>query len=291
MIKKNNLKNITALNIIINIVLSVIKIISGTIFFSPALISDGIHSGSDLITDIAVYISSKLSEKPGDKEHPYGHGKINNIANLIIALILIATAINIMLKSLAFISHTNQIHPSLINLAIAGISVLLKEFLFHKNKKIGQELANETLLTNAWHHRSDALSSLAVFIGILLGYINKKLIIADPIIGIFISFLIIFIGFKILQSTFQKIIDKNISKKLIGQIKETVLSVNKVEDIHKIRGRYYGDKAIVDFHALLNPNISLIEAHKITHEIKNTLIEKIPKIIDVIIHTEPNIKN
>ncbi len=287
---KTVIKKISYANIFTNIILGSSKIVFGTIFFSPALISDGIHSFSDLATDIAVVFSYIFSNRPKDLSHPYGHGKIENIGNLLIAVILTWAAVIIGISAYESLFDLKKINHSIPGLIVAGVSVISKEILYHVNIKAGEILKNDTLKTNAWHHRTDALSSIAVLIGMSLGYIDKNLVIADPIVCLGISALIIFIGIKILVETIDKIIDKNIDSETMIKIEHQILKNPDVKSLHNLRGRYYGGKIIIDFHIQLDAQISLSQAHEITHSVKNKIMENFPEIIDIIIHTEPDNK-
>ncbi|MFC1669642.1 cation diffusion facilitator family transporter [Spirochaetota bacterium] len=283
----NIIKKVTLVNIISNVILSIAKIVSGSIFYSPALISDGFHSISDLVTDVAVIFSFKLSNKPKDKSHPYGHGKIEHFANFFIAAVLITAAVNISISSYNAIKHNIKIEPSILNLVIAVFSVILKEVLYHINKNTGKKINNKPLVTNAWHHRTDAVTSLAVFMGIILGLINEKLIIADPIVSFIVSAMIIYIGVKILYTEINLMIDRNIDNETEERIKKLVNSQDDVISLHNLRGRYYGGKIIIDLHIQLEPNIHLHRAHEITHKVQEIILKNNPQIIEVIIHTEP----
>lgn len=283
----SGIKKVTFINVTVNIILSSLKIISGTVFYSPALVADGVHSLSDLGTDVIVLFSFKFSVKPKDKNHPYGHGKIESIANLLIAFVLIFAAVNISISSYKSLITNQVIYPNILNLIVAVISIAAKEILYHINMGFSKKINNETLVTNAWHHRTDAVSSFAVLTGIVLGFIDIRLAIADPIVSFGISILIIYVGGKILFQAVNKIIDRNIDRELEEEIKNLVLGKKEVVSLHDLRGRYYGGNIIIDLHIQLDPEITLMDAHNITHEVKELIKRNYPLIIDAVIHTEP----
>src|SRR3990167_579856 len=276
----------TIVNSSVNSLLALLKIILGFIGNSAALVADGIHSLSDLITDVIVLFAAKMGTQQPDKEHPYGHRRVETIATIIIALILASIAIGIAYETLSRIftgAHAEK--PSYFVLIVAGISILANEFLYHYTLYEGNKIHSDLLKSNEWHNRSDALVSMVVLIiviGVTLGapYL-------DAIGALIIAILILVMAIKMIWNGAKELIDTAVDENFNNAITQFILHVAGVDAIHQLRTRYHGDHVFVDVHIEVNPTISVSEAHYISEQVNIRLMKKFKRINDVTVHIDP----
>jgi len=275
--------------IVSNLVLSIGKIIAGVIGNSSALITDGIHSASDIVTSLAVFLGMKIAKRPPDKEHPYGHGKAENIAAKTVAIILILVSIQIVYTNIGGITTERYILPSSLAIWVAIASIIIKEGLFQYKISIGKRLNSSSLISDAWHHRSDAFSSFIVLIGIIGAKIGgTRWIFLDRLAAVIVGLIILGIGIKLFIKTASELMDKMPETKILKKINSIALSVEGVMDTETLKARKIGLDIFVDIHIEVNKNITIEKGHKIAHKVKGTLIEKMPVIKDVLVHIEPH---
>lgn len=284
---KNKKIVVTIYGGVFNVFLSIIKILSGIYGNSMALVTDGIHSFSDLASDIVVILGIKFGDKPVDATHNYGHKKIETFSELIIGLILLIVGIFFAYNSILSICHNNKLRPRLIAAIVAFISIIIKEHLYRITKKVGNQENCEVLIANAWHHRTDSFSSIPVLAGILIIYFFPGLYFLDYYISLILSFIIIKVGIKINYTAFQKLIDAAPDIEIQNKIIEIIKGFEKIIDFHNIRMRYIGNKIFIDLHILVNRELNVNDAHNISTELKNKIINSILDIYDVLIHIEP----
>ena len=275
-----------------NLLLTALKFIAGFIGRSTAMLADAAHSLSDILTDIILLFGVKFASKPADKEHPYGHGRIETLCALFIAVFLIVVAASIFMASLKEIRQLLQgaivQKPGIIALIMAFVSVIVKEIMYQYSVKIGRQINSLAVITNAWHHRSDAFSSLAALIGIggaiLLG---GKWIILDPLVGIIISIVIFIIAIKMSKTSVDEIIDRALPEEEIKRIKKIALSIEGIKNPHAIKTRRSSYKIFIDLHIDIDKETSFIQAHDKTALLEKEL-KKIygPKAV-IIVHAEP----
>ena len=278
-------RDITIIGAICNLLLGIIKIIGGIWFKSHALFADGVHSFSDLFTDAMVLIASKYGSQEADERHPYGHQRIETAATLMLAMLLILAGSGIALDSINVLLHEAIPTPTFSALPIITISVLLNEVLFHVTHKIGKEIHSNLLIANAWHHRSDAASSLIVLFGLLGAMGGFKYL--DPIAAIIIGGLIVKMGINYGWNSVKELIDTAVSSNEVTNIENIINSTHGVQQIHQLRNRMMGKDIFVDAHILVSPQISVSEGHHIAQSVHNKLISSIPQLKDVTIHVDP----
>lgn len=283
----NRVIRITIAASITNIILSSLKIFFGIIGNSQGLLADGFHSLSDLLSDFVVYFGVIVGNKPKDFNHNYGHKKIENLSEILLGLILIISALYIAYDSGIAIYHHREVKPEFITIIIALISVIAKEVLFHFTIKVGKEENNSIIIANAWHQRSDSFSSIAVLIGLVVGYIHEPLHIVDSYMGIIVSFLILKVGISVIWKSAIKLIDTapplEIRKQIINIIKQN----EEVLNFHNIRMRYIGNEIFIEMHIMVQSDYSIKKAHDISEELKEDIKTNIDNIYDVTIHIEP----
>ncbi len=283
--RQRKIRSVTLWGIFVNIFLMAIKIFSGIMIKSSALIADGFHSLSDLATDFVVLAGTRLSNRPPDDAHPYGHKGFETLTTQVVGLILLAVGFGFIWDASASVFRGEENFPGWIMLVVAGISVVMKEILFFMTRKVSRETHSSALYANAWHHRSDSLSSVAVLIGgvaSLLGWGN-----ADHVAAIIVGFMIIGVAGKILYEGLIEITEHAADKESIRKIRNILLQEQDVSDWHALRTRRVGGELFVDLHLLVDPNISVRESHKICERVERRIDKELRKPVNVLIHIEP----
>lgn len=285
-IRYQKIRTVTINGLIVNIFLSIVKLISGWLGNSRALLADGIHSLSDLISDAIVLLASKWSSDNPDREHPYGHGRIETLASVFVGSSLFVVAIFMLLDATKKLMAATSIKtPDTYTLAIAFLSILIKELLYQYTIKIAQKINSPLLKANAWHHRTDAISSIIVLIGIGGALAGMNWL--DSVAAIIVSFLIGRVGWELVSEGLRELIDTSIEEEKLEKIRKTIQSFEGVNSLHKLKTRYMGPKILVDVHILVNAKLSVSEGHQIAETVRQTLLDKFEEIDDVMIHIDP----
>lgn len=282
----------TWVGIIVNLLLTLIKAIGGILGGSRALIADALHSASDVVGSIVVLFAVKIANKPPDEEHPYGHGKAEGVASIIVALLLIVVGVEISISSIKVFFGETPEAPGIIALIILVISILIKEVLFYYKLWLGKKYNSTVLITEAWHHRSDSLSSFAALLGIGLAIIGEKfaigfLVYGDAIAGLIVSLIVIKVGYDLIKTSSNVMLEKVLGRDEVRVYEETVLSVEGVKRIDQLLARTHGSYVIVDIKVSVDPNITVKEGHDIATEVKQSLILKHEEVEDVLVHINP----
>ena len=280
----------TALGIAISIVLVFVKFISGHIGHSYALIADGSETAADVLSSALLWIGLRISLKPADKEHPYGHGKAEPLVGVLIALFLIATAIWIAYNAIVFIRTPHHL-PEKFTLAILFVVILIKEAMFRYVLKVGKEINSQAVKSDAYHHRSDAITSIAAFIGILVAVIlGKGYESADDWAALIASFIILYNGIHLLRPALNEIMDAAPSNEIVGKVRELAANIPNVDLVEKCFVRKMGFDYFVDLHIQVSPLLTVAQGHEIAHHVKDKLLNSELRIKDVLIHVEPYLK-
>lgn len=290
--REQKIKHITVIGAVLNVLLSVIKIFVGVIGHSVAMLADGVHSLSDLISDIVVLVFSHISSKNKDRGHAFGHGKYETLATLLVSLILVVVGGKLMsggIRLIIDVMNGGEIPmPGKIALLAAVVSIVAKELLYQATAKVGREVNSPVVIANAWHHRSDALSSVGALIGIggavILG---NKWTVLDPIVSCLISLVIIVIAVKMAIPSLAELLEASLPEEIETEIIKTALTVDGVDDIHELKTRRNGISFIIDAHIVVDPNISIVKAHDIATNVEKALIEKYSSETQINIHVEP----
>lgn len=278
-------KRITVIGALINIVLSVAKVVFGTLGNSQALVADGIHSLSDLLTDTLVIIGSRYGSQAPDQEHPYGHQRIETAATLLLALLLVLVGIGIIYDGGLRIVAKDFEMPSFYVIWIAALSVALKEGLYQYTKKVGDKIQSKLVCMNAWHHRSDAGSSIVVIIGVIGTWLGFSYF--DSIAAIVVGLMIVKMGCFQGWSSVSELVDTAVDSKISDQIKDVITRVPGVIDVHQLRTRSMGDRVLVDVHVLVEAKLSVSEGHYIAENVHHRLLAELEFIADVVVHIDP----
>ena len=291
--REREIRKVTLWGAAVNITLTIAKLLAGVYGRSAAMVADGVHSLSDLMTDAIVLIFTHISSKGKDRDHSFGHGKFETMATLIISVILIVVGAKLMeggIRSIVDVANGKDLQkPGYIALIAAIVSIVLKELLYHWTAKVGKSTNSPAVTANAWHHRSDALSSVGSLIGIggaiILG---QKWTILDPVASCGISIAIIVVAVKMAIPSLNELLEASLPEAIENEIITTASSVKGVKDVHNLKTRRNGISAIIDAHIVVDPTISVTEAHDIATEVEDALSRKFGNETQVSIHIEPD---
>ncbi len=269
-----------------NVVLASVQLAGGVWANSQALIADGLHTLSDLFGDAVVLLASRQASVAPDEAHPYGHGRIETLATVFVALLLLAVAAGLMFEAAGRLFSSEPLpspHPLALLFAVAGI--LAKESLFRYTRRVARQVRSDLLHANAWHQRSDVASSLVVLVGVAgalagLTYLDA---LAAAVVGGMISV----IGVRLMRGSLAELIDRGLARDRLARLREAIRGVDGVHDLHLLRTRRMGDHALVDVHVQLAPRISLSEAHYISEQVRARLIAADEEVSDVTVHVDP----
>ena len=286
-IMARQIKSITYIGMAMNIVLSVIKIAIGLLAASLALVADGIHSLSDVATDIAVLLGLRIGSKEPDQSHPYGHGRAETFSAGLVALVLIVVGGAMMYYATLAIARDEMTTPRLGVLVAAVISIAAKEWLYRATQKVAIQSHSPALYANAWHHRSDALSSVAV----VVGFISLKFGFGhgDQVAAIAVGLMILWVGVRVIGDALRELTEAAVDQDTIEEIKEIINSDISIRQWHKLRTRTVGREVFLDLHILVDPDLKITDAHEIAERLEKTLDEQITRPINITVHIEPDI--
>ncbi len=280
------IKSVTYLGIVINVLLTVVKIVIGLLSGSLALLADGIHSLSDIATDAVILLGLRLSSKEPDQSHPYGHGRAETFSAGLVALILIAVGGAMIYYAALAIARDESTIPRLGVLIAAVFSIAAKEWLYRVTKKAAIQSNSPALYANAWHHRSDAFSSIAVMIGFIalkFGFGH-----GDQAAAIAVGLMIIFVGVHVIGDCMRELTESAIDADTIEHIKQIINSDSSIRHWHKLRTRMVGREVFLDLHILVDPELNIAAAHEITESLENALDEEISRPVNITVHIEPD---
>lgn len=270
----------------VNLVLSALKVGAGVLGQSYALIVDGIHSLSDLLSDLLVWLAGREASQAPDQGHPYGHARFETIATLVLGGILGMVALGIAWDALQRLFETQSLmRPSLVALMAAAVSILVKEWLYWYTLKYARRVGSEMLRANAWHHRSDAISSVVVLVGV--GGTLVGLAYLDAIAAIVVCLMIGKIVWDLIWEAIRELVDTGLSAERLDKVRRTISAVGGVRDLHMLRTRTLGGSASADVHVLVDPRVSVSEGHMISVLVEERLKDEIDEIVDVTVHIDP----
>ncbi len=291
--RESEIRRITLWGAVVNLLLTAGKLVAGALGHSAAMVADGVHSLSDLISDVVVLAFTHISAKGKDRDHSFGHGKFETLATLIISIILVIVGGKLMSEGIRsiidIINGTVLPRPGIIALAAAAVSIAAKEILYHVTMKTGKRVQSPVVIANAWHHRSDALSSIGSLLGIggaiILG---SKWTILDPIASCAISIAIIIVAFRMAMPSIAELLEASLPEEIENQITATASAIEGVRDFHELKTRRNGISFIIDAHMTVDPDISIVEAHNIATRVEEALRTKFGSETQISIHMEPD---
>jgi cation diffusion facilitator family transporter len=271
---------------VVDLLLGVAKILAGWLAHSQALIADGVHSLSDLATDLLVIYAARHSHREADDDHPYGHGRIETLATVGLGLALIVVAVGIGYDAVRRMNAPELLlDPGLIALGVAVVSVISKEAIYQYTRVAAKRLRSNLLMANAWHSRSDAISSIVVVIGVAGAMMGHAYL--DSVAAIAVAVMIAKIGFDLVRDSSRELIDTALEPQVTEAIRREVLAVDGVRALHMLRSRRSGSDALVDLHLQVDPRISVSEGHQIGDTVRLRLLERVGEVTDVTVHIDP----
>ncbi len=283
--RSQEINRVTWWGIFVNLIMSAVKIIGGTIGQSQSLIADGLHSLSDLASDVMVLVAAKHAGEEADDDHPYGHGRFETLATVGLGLFLIIVALGIAYDAGHRVFDDQiQSTPHYFTLIIAFISILSNEGLYHLTHRVGLRINSKMLIANAWHHRSDAISSIVVLTGIAGAQMGVPIL--DPIAAIIVALMIAKIGYELSYESILELVDTALEADKVEAIKANILKNEEVLEMHMLRTRRMGHTSLVDVHILVQPKLSVSEGHHISDEVERSLKDAFDDINDVTVHID-----
>lgn len=281
---------VTIAGTFLNLLLALAKAAGGIIFTSQALLADAFHSLSDIVTDFAVIFGVRYWSAPPDESHPYGHGRIETLVSAFIGIALACVACGLVWDAVSTLRDGTEKQPGLAAFFIALISIVSKEWLFRWTKARAVKIKSSAMEANAWHHRSDALSSIPAAIAIAVAYFFPELHFVDPLGAILVSFFIFHAAWKITFPTLMELTDAGVPRETEEKIYNIALNVKGIKAVHALRTRNAGSSILADLHIMVDPEMSVREGHDLSHQVKDALLKSDINIGDVVIHLEPYIK-
>lgn len=292
-IREHEIYKVTIIGTFVNAILVAMKFAAGILGRSSALVADAVHSLTDFITDIVVLIFVRISGKPHDEEHGYGHGKFETLATMIIGVILAITGIGLAVNSVRLIIsglEGEQLpEPNIWALSVAIISIISKEILYRYTVAKGKRLKSDAVIANAWHHRSDAISSVGTLVGIGGAMaLGAEWRILDPIAALVVSVFIIKAGYDITSPALNELLEGSLPKDQTAELKRIICNVPGVDGFHNLRSRKIGSDIAVDVHVKMDGNLRLVDAHDIASRVELEIRKKFGNGSMINVHMEPS---
>lgn len=290
--REKEIYKVTLAGSAVNVALTAFKFVAGILGHSAAMLADAVHSLSDFLTDLIVLAFVRISSKPADERHDYGHGKFETLATALIGVMLLIVAGGIIFRAgssvASWLRGEDLAKPGTLALWAAVISILMKEFTYQFTVRKGRKLNSSVVEANAWHHRSDALSSIGALVGIggaiLLG---DRWTVLDPLASLVVGCFIVYAAWKLLKNCIDDLTDASLPQAVEKEILDIVTSYPDVQDPHNLRTRRIGDHYAIEIHIRMDGNLSLIEAHARSHDIEMALKSRFGKETHVAVHVEP----
>lgn len=269
----------------INLFLAIIKFAGGIFGHSQALIADAIDSTADLFSDMAVLYGARQGSRAPDSKHPYGHGRVETLVSVFLGAVLLATAAGISLRAAQrLLSGDPLVPPAPAALLVAVVAIGLKEWIYRYTLRVGRETRSRMLEANAWHQRTDSISSLVVLLGVGGSLLGMPYL--DPVAAIGVSVLIARVGWELLWQSVAELSDAALSRERVATIRQAIRGIEGVHDLHLLRTRQAGPDALVDVHVQVSPHISVSEGHRIAEHIRERLIAELDEVSDVLVHID-----
>ena len=281
---------VSVVSIIVNLALSLLKLLAGFLAKSGAMISDAVHSASDVLSTFVVIAGVQIAKKKPDKEHPYGHERMECVASVILAVVLAGTGIGIGIKGIEKIVSNDKselVIPGVLALVAAIVSVVVKELMFHYTKHAAAKINSGALLADAWHHRSDALSSIGSFAGILGARMGFPVL--DPLASVIICVFIEKAALDIFLDAVDKMVDKACPEETVEKMKEVIMQTEGVLGIDEIKTRLFGSKIYVEVEIVMDASKTLVEAHNTAEKVHDSIENDFPAVKHCMVHVNPNI--
>jgi len=280
-------RRVTLIGVLVNLFLIAFKAAGGLVGQSQALIADAVHSFSDLFTDLVVLIGLKVGSKDPDEKHPFGHARLETLASTIVGLALIVVAVGIGLDAGRSIYFHTEKHPTWLALLAAAVSIISKEALYQYTVFAGKRLKSPAIQANAWHHRSDAMSSVAVLAGVTGALINPHWHMFDAYAALLVSFFILKVGLDVIWNSIQEFTDTAPEPSVMENIKACARNVSGVMEVHDVKVRTSGGRYQMELHVVVDGGLSVTQGHHIAKEVEKCLIDEIDGMGRIIVHVDP----
>ena len=285
-VRYREVRKVTLIGSVVDLLLGIIKVVIGLLAHSQALVADGIHSFSDLFTDFLVLFAAKHAHREADEEHPYGHGRIETVATVALGVALLSVAVGISYDAIRRLMEPELLLvPGVLALLAALVSVFAKEAIYQYTVRIARRLRSNMLHANAWHSRSDAISSIVVVIGV--GGTMAGLPWLDAVAAVVVALMIAKIAWELLWKSLQELIDTALDPEQVKAISASIRDVPGVRSLHMLRSRRSGSDALVDVHILVDPRLSVSEGHQIGETVRSRLLQGHDEVTDVMVHIDP----
>lgn len=294
--REKSIVRVTVWGAVANVVLAVAKLVAGIVGRSAAMTADAIHSFSDLVSDVIVLVMVKVASRGNDKDHEYGHGKFETLATVAVALLLLAVGGKMLADGVSriagFFRGEQMVVPGMIAFWAALVSIAVKEALYQWTAHVGRKFDSPAVVTNAWHHRSDALSSVGSAVGIALAsLLGGKWAIMDSVVACAISIFIIRIGVKMALPALRELTEASLPEETENEIREVILSVDGVLDVHAMKTRKAGPDIIIESHIVVDPEMTVFQAHLLTEYAEDRLRERFGQKTQISLHVEPSVES
>jgi cation diffusion facilitator family transporter len=273
--------------LIVNLILVVVKLAAGLLGHSQAVVADAIHSLSDTVTDIALILGVRYWSAPADEQHPHGHRRFETLVTVFIGLTVATAAVGIgwdAIRSFGKPSHP----PSMIALTAALLSIVVKETLYRWTARIGEKIGSSALIANAWHHRTDALSSVPVAIAVAIAMVDHRLGMIDQIGALIVAIFVLHAAFRIIRPALDQLVDAGAPEAHRSELEQLAIQVEGVRGVHAMRTRYIGSELAVDIHIEVDADLTVADGFSIARQVKTDLLEQGPMVADVVVQIEPH---
>ena len=280
-------RRVTLVGLVLNVALTGFKFAAGILGHSQAVLADGVHSLSDILTDLMVLVGARYWYRPADESHPYGHRRIETLVTLVLGVSLGAVASGIGYHALASHAEPHAEPPGWIAFIAAAVAIVTKEIIYRWTIATGRRIKSSALSANAWHHRSDALSSIPVAAAVAAAALEPSLFFLDHVGAVVVAVFILQAALRIVSPALRQLVDAGAPSEAREKIRDIVLSTDGVRLAHAVRTRYVGSGLQVDLHVKVDPEMSVREGHRIAEEVTRRLLAEGPDVLDVIVHTEP----
>ena len=283
--RSSETQRVALVGALVNLVLSVVKLVVGSLANSAALVADGIHSLSDLASDALVWFAAQHAGHGPDEEHPYGHGRFETAATLGLGILLLLVALGIVWDAVANAFHHAQPVPTSLAIYAALFSIFANEGLYWYTIVVARRIKSEMLRANAWHHRTDAISSVVVLVGVVGAMFGWPYL--DSLAAVVVGVMVAKIGWDLGWDAMQELVDASLDEETVGRAHEVILSVDGVRSVHMLRTRRHGHEAAADVHVQVAPRLSVSEGHMISQAVEDRLKGEVEAITDVTVHIDP----
>jgi len=269
----------------VNLALALTKLVAGILAKSSAMVADAVHTGSDILTSVAVIVGLAMASKPADERHPYGHGRLETVTAEIVATLLVITGLGLAYSSGRVLLSNTATAPGPLALYAAILSIVVKELMYNYTLKTARQINSSAMVADAWHHRSDAFSSVGTLVGIAGARLAFPWL--DPLAGIIVAVLVCKVGFDVYLQSIRELIDSAPEFEVTEAIKQTALAQLGIIDVNDLKARQHGPYIKVDLEICVNPNMSLQESHTLAHQVADKIKENVKTVETVMVHVNP----